>query len=410
MSQGASGPAVLWVSRYLPYPLDTGGKVYSARLAASLAAAGAEIRFLGFGDARTVPPTPGVSCVGVPGRRRRRAAALWSTLPLAAAIDATRSYRTCLATELHRPWTAVVLDGYATGWALRDACGAQTRSGAPARIVYVSHNHEDAVWRDMAQGADVGSLERTVLRRNHRRVQALEQRLLQTVDLLTAITDADRDAMSPAGEPPAITLTPGYTRRSVAHADRTIGADTPRRVLLLGSFTWVVKQENLCRFVRAADPVFAAHGIQLDVVGDVPPAVREELRATAKATVFHGFLEDLAPILRDVRIGVVPDEIGGGFKLKYLDYVFGRLPVATLSSAADGVPAEVRAEFIEADDVPGLVAAVVAHLDGTDLLDARQRRAAAAAHDLFDWDDRGRRLLEAIRVPRPQLAPDSAPS
>ena len=39
----------LWIGRNIPYPLDEGAKVYSAKLAESLAAAGASIRFLGFG-------------------------------------------------------------------------------------------------------------------------------------------------------------------------------------------------------------------------------------------------------------------------------------------------------------------------------------------------------------------------
>ncbi|HKE92896.1 MAG TPA: hypothetical protein VKB34_01205, partial [Povalibacter sp.] len=47
----------LWVSRYIPYPADAGAKVYSARLAESLAATGVELRYLGFGSDDAIPAT-----------------------------------------------------------------------------------------------------------------------------------------------------------------------------------------------------------------------------------------------------------------------------------------------------------------------------------------------------------------
>ena len=37
---------------------------------------------------------------------------------------------------------------------------------------------------------------------------------------------------------------------------------------------------------------------------------------------FLGFVEDLETIFRSVRIGIVAERIGGGFKLKTLDYIF----------------------------------------------------------------------------------------
>ena len=45
----------LWIARYMPYPLDAGAKVYSAKLAEALAAAGCSVTFLGFGAADAAP-------------------------------------------------------------------------------------------------------------------------------------------------------------------------------------------------------------------------------------------------------------------------------------------------------------------------------------------------------------------
>src|SRR5437868_5429734 len=100
----------LWIARYIPYPMDAGAKVYSAKLAESLAGAGAAVRFLGFGssDAATGDAMSGVEWIAVPDGRRSELLALFSRLPNAAAIDATNAYKALLDQQLREHWDAIV--------------------------------------------------------------------------------------------------------------------------------------------------------------------------------------------------------------------------------------------------------------------------------------------------------------
>lgn len=386
----------LWVSRYIPYPMDAGAKVYSAQLAQSLAEAGAYVRAVGFGSLAAVPPGCGVEHVAVESTQRSQIAALLSPLPIAAAIDATPAYRQLLEQQLQESWDAIILDGYGTGWALAH-CTQHVRRHAPQRcvLVHVSHNHEEVLWRSMVEAAQVSLPRRCVLWQNYRKVRALERRLTRSVDLLSVITA--EDAATLGAQLPAqrvLTLTPGYSGDSVAA--RRIDAHTPRRVLLVGSFRWVMKQENLTRFVRAADAVFQRHGIELDVVGDVPEELLARLQPHCAATRFHGFVPEVAPFLSRARLAVVPEVIGGGFKLKFLDYFFGRVPVVTLTAAAAGLPQALRAALLNCEDLDGMVATIVEHIDRLESLNQRQEQAWAASAALFRWCDRGVQLRQAI--------------
>lgn len=387
---------VLWIARYMPYPLDAGAKVYSAKLAESLAAAGATVRFLGFGSPGSAPRGCGVDYVSVGSSQRSQVAAILSRLPLAAAIDATAEYDSLLDEQLRAEWDAIVFDGYGSGWAL-SRCLAYVRDQAPRRtaLVHVSHNHEAAVWRSMAREARGSVLRRAVLWQNSLKVRALERKLVANVDVLSAISEEDLAALR-TSLPPERTavLTPGYAGGMVL--ERFIGEWTPRRVVIVGSFRWVMKQENLARFVECADPVFRRHGIQLDIVGDVPDELLAELRPKCQATVFHGFVDDMAPLLAQARIAVVPELIGGGFKLKFLDYFFARVPVATLSAAAAGLPDPLRPALIADESLTGLVDAIVANVDALGRLNELQDRAFHLARTLFRWEDRGVRLKHAI--------------
>jgi polysaccharide biosynthesis protein PslH len=403
----------LWIARYIPYPLDAGAKVYSAKLAQSLAASGIFVRFVGFGDVRAVPDSgTGVEWLQVPGSKRAKAGALLSTLPIAAAIDSTKAYRVLLDSQLREQWDAIVLDGYGSGWAL-DRCLAYRKESRarPSVLVHVSHNNEEILWRTMAGEYRGPALKRLVLRHNARKVSTLERRIVRNVDLLTTVTDEDRRSLGVGLEDDrALSLTPGYD--GWVAGERCITAATPRRVIIMGSFQWVVKQENLARFVESADPIFLEHGIELDILGDVPRELLATLQARCRATSFHGFVADAGTFLSRARFGVVPESIGGGFKLKFLDYIFGRVPVATLSQAAAGLPEELRRTMLMNDGLEGLIREIVSHIDRLDELNRMQERALALGRAQFNWGDRGERLQQAIvharvRSPHTQVRRDA---
>jgi hypothetical protein len=392
--------------------MDQGAKVYSAKLAQSLAESGVFVRFMGFGDAGVVPEAAAsVEWLAVPGNKRGKAFAVSSALPFAAAIDATKAYGLLLGQQLREQWDAVVLDGYGTGWALDRCLAYRNHSRAhPTILVHVSHNHEEVLWRQMAGEARGSALKRLALRRNANKVSTLERRIVRSVDLLTTITDEDRRSLGAGLHPDrSLSLTPGYT--GSAASERRITAATPRRVIIMGSFQWVVKQENLVRFVEIADPIFAEHKIELDIVGDVPQALLSTLQARCRATRFHGFVADAAPFLARARIAVVPEPIGGGFKLKFLDYIFGRVPVATVSQAAAGLPDELQLTMLLNDSLAGLIREIVSHIDRLDDLNRMQEGAFALGKSRYRWSDRGERFRQAIAdVRRARVEYDDAPA
>jgi peptidoglycan/LPS O-acetylase OafA/YrhL len=401
----------LWIARYIPYPLDAGAKVYSARLAQSLAESGVFVCFIGFGDVAAVPDSAAsVEWLGVPGNKGGKVLAVCSTLPIAAAIDSTRAYRLLLEAQLRERWDAVVLDGYGSGWALNRCLAYRGESRVrPPVLVHVSHNHEETLWRAMAIEAAGPAFRRFALRGNANKVRTLERRIVRNVDLLTTITDEDRRTLGRGlGDDRTLCLTPGHT--GWVASERRITAATPRRVVMMGSFQWVVKQENLARFVEIADPIFKEHEIELDVIGEVPRELLAALQARCRATHFHGFVADVAPFFTRARIGVVPESIGGGFKLKFLDYIFGRVPVATVSQAAAGLPDELRQAMLSHSSLDGLVRQIVSHMDRLDELNWMQERAFALGKERFRWSTRGERLRQAIADVQQQLAGDQVRS
>lgn len=387
----------LWIGRHIPYPMDEGAKVYSAKLAQALAGSGAFVRVLGFGAANA-PPDDGtaIEWVAVPSTRRGAALAVLSRLPMQAAVDAVPAFVSLLKRQLSEPWDVIVLDGYGTGWAL-DHCMATSSARATRRpvLVHVSHNDEERLWKSLARESTASLPRRLVLWQNYWKVRSLERRVVSGADILTAITPQDaRSLVRHRDDSRALVLTPGYD--GPIAQERTIDHRTPRRAVIVGSFQWVVKRENLQRFIERADPLFAQHGIELVVAGHVPDDLRQALVARCRATRFQGFVQDLGPFLSQARIAIVPELLGGGFKLKFLDYFFGRVPVATIAAAAAGLPQPLRSELILRPDFGELASAIVEHIERLDKLNRMQATAFSLASTLYRWQDRGAQLMERI--------------
>jgi glycosyltransferase involved in cell wall biosynthesis len=383
----------LWLARAMPFPLTAGDRIYSAKLAAALADAGASVRFAGLAAGASPDAVPGVEWHIVPGQQRSQVGSLLSTLPLVAARHATPAYRRHVTRLLHsRPWDAVLIDHYGSGWT------AELIERLPYRPVrvFVTHNHEAGVatsqWQDSAQSPP----RRAYFYQNWLKTAALEKRVARSSSLITAITGADANQF--ARDAPGvrtIELTPGYDGKRLER--RAITADTPRSIVLFGSFVWSAKRASLTVFLDQADRLMARAGITIDVVGDMDQTLRRSLSAKYRAVRFHGFVEDPTPYLASARMAVLAEPVGGGFKLKLLEYIFNRVPVAALTCCAAGLPAAVRAHMLLVDEMPALLAAVAAMMDRTDRLNALQNGACEAASRMFDWDERGRILLDAIR-------------
>lgn len=399
----------VWITRLVPYPPFQGGDaIYSARLIESFAAAGAEVTVLCHDQGGGAPPDmPNVRWVVVPwhgGHRIRSVASRdpaivfrYSTPAMSAAADRLLD---------EHPWDAVIIDNMAMAGVVR-RWSIQQREPRGATLVYVSHNHEESLRRQLADSAPRRSLMRLALRLEARKSAWVERRLVGDADLVTTNTSVDADAYrqrSPDRD--YLVLSPAYDRSRVEQ--RSINVDTPRRIVLLGSYGWVAKQWNLWRFLKAASAPLDAAGIGVDVVGWAPDDVVARLRAEFPTVAVSGSVETVTPYLAGARLGIVAEEIGGGFKHKVLDYVFNRVPVAALAGSVAGVPLVPGTTILEFADIPRLVDGIIGSIDDVARLDAMQDAAFDACDGRFDWSDRGQALAGTLMRMRHRMRPPAA--
>jgi glycosyltransferase involved in cell wall biosynthesis len=397
-SSNAMVPSILWLGRIIPVPFNAGDRVYSAHLAAAVARQGADVVFLGLnnpdeGDGRLSDLDPRVQWKIVPGRARSRLRSLFSRLPMVGARFATAQYRKAIARELaSHDYDVVIFDQYGMSWAVTQV--RRLAHNQPV-LVQVAHNFETALNEQIARNFSGDFVRKRLLMENARKTRRAEQHLCSSCDLLVTLTEQDRAAFSELNPSLAcVVLPPGYAGEK--QTIRTLSDRTPRRAIIVGSFRWIAKQINLERLLEAANVVFTRHNIELHIVGFVPEPLLSRLQSRFRWVVFRGFVDDLGEECRNARVALIPEEVGGGFKLKTLDYIFSRVPVASVRAALNGIPDRLQSQFIVESDITALLDTIVAVINDIDRLNRMQKRAFELAEDLFNWNSNGARLLEAL--------------
>jgi len=406
LAAGSSNPEpeglrCLWLAREIPLPLSTGDKTYTARLAQALVAAGASVTFMGLatsaGSSRSAAEAfeDRIEWSIVPGRPNPTVLALASPLPLVAARFGTRDYAHHLKTMLQaRDFDVIILDQYAMAGTIELIQRSET-NGARPLIVYIAHNFETEVSADIVHDFRGNLFRKAALHANARKTANAERSLARAADIIVTLTTEDANSLAPLSPLSAkVVLPPGYNGPRAP--DRQIVQATPRRVVIVGAYRWTPKQMNLSAFLEAADPILHNAGIGIDVVGDAPHSLRKAWEARVKATQFYGFVQDLGEFLAARRVGLVLEQTGGGFKLKTLDYIFNRVPIAAIRGSMAGLPLTAGLDYLPFESMLELAQGVAAVIDDLERLNSMQQAAYVKCSAEFDWSDRGRILRDAI--------------
>jgi polysaccharide biosynthesis protein PslH len=291
-------------------------------------------------------------------------------------------------------WDGIVLDSLSLGWVLGPLLRRYPDPRERPRLIYVSHNHEESTRAQIAANHQQ-VLKRQVLWFDARKASWLERTVVDHVDMITAITGEDRGRyLARRPDKPIQILPPGYGGPQMN--TRRITADLPRRAIIVGSFDWVAKRMNLEEFVSVADPIFAAAGAELQIIGSAERSFLDRLRRRVRATTFTGPVECVTPHMEQARLAIVPERTGGGFKLKVLDYVFNRTPILALNGSVAGMPLRDPDSILLFPDHAALARGVIAAINDLNLLNRLQDVAYAECAGKFDWATRGRQLVSAM--------------
>lgn len=386
--QTSNSLRILFVTHGTPFPIRSGGHMYSANVIATLSARDdVDLTVLAIGtETSTEHVPPGATWrMSPPARGSGMVRGLFGKFPRSTAATISTDYRRSLKTLLTEAiWDVVVIDYIAIGWVLDDII-EHTTSGE-TRVVYLSHNVESTLRRRIAEGyVGVFPLRLIALRDGEKAAQ-LEEAIFRSVDFVTAETEEDASEFRSLYGPKKIHIyTPGYDGHVVPTRAIPL-AETPRDVAIIGSRIATMKRLVLDELLKSIAANLNEHGVRLVVAGEAP---REYLASCAHEypyVNFHGYVADLAPLLTSVRLGLITDHIGGGFKHRILTLVFNRVPIVATREAMAGVPLTPGVHYVEVTGYDAVATTIGSVIDNFELLEELQNAAFEACRLTFDWN------------------------
>ena len=378
---------LLWLVRFPPVPPATGGDVAYSRKLIEHAAKVADVHVLSFAREGLQPQDrPGLRWQIVPHARASRIVSVASTLPNIAYRHRQPAYEKAVL-ELAPRFDGIVVDHIGLAFLV-----ARLRSALGERcppIVLINHNHEASLRLETARGA-TNPLMRLVLGADARKAARLERDASVAADGITAITQTDRDAFArDAPATPSLLLMPGYDG-PVAHS-RVIDDATPPTICILGGRAAFHKRLVLRRILDRMVANGLHRQVKVEVVGS-----RESDAAAYPGVSFLGYVDDIEGYMKTVRLGIIPDDIGGGFKLRALTHIFLRVPMLALDKALRGMTLRPDVDYLAVGSIDELVDRAPACLADTARLNAVQEAAFESCRSRFSWGERADALLAFI--------------
>lgn len=313
-----------------------------------------------------------LGCLSSSGKLRQQL----SSLPAIAARFSTTQSRTALRDIIARTqFDVAIIDSIASAWAV-----PLVRQAKIPSVIYLAHNDEYQTKLNVARSPETTVVAGWAHHIDAMKLRWVEDELLRISRAVCCISDEDRRPFARRVPKTNIVSCPaGYSGPVVS--SRSIDTRSPRRICLLGSFIWGAKRQNLKAFLNAGYRNFMDAGVEVVIVGNMEDSFRKEAVKTWPGVVFTGRVEDVAPYLEPARIGVIPEEIGGGFKLKIFDYVFRRVPVYALREAMSQVPLVHGESVMLFDTMDALCSGMVAAIDDAELLNRLHCGAIDACGD-----------------------------
>jgi hypothetical protein len=236
--------------------------------------------------------------------------------------------------------------------------------------------------------AATGRRQRALHRLDAAKAHRLEKALVRHYDLTTACSLEDATAIGPG-----VVVVPNGVELDLPLTP----VPAAPRILLPGTLNFAPNVDGALWFTDAVLPLVRAErpDVSLQVVGRDPDPSVLALDERPEVEV-HADVPSMEPFVRDARVIVVPLRVGTGTRLKALEGLAARRPVAGTVIGLEGLGLTDGVDAMVADDPPALATRIVRLLDD-DALAARMGAAGRAlVEERFGWERIGPRFAAEV--------------
>jgi glycosyltransferase involved in cell wall biosynthesis len=262
-------------------------------------------------------------------------------------------------------------------------------------VVLREHNYESLIYSRFAQ-SEPNRLKRLLAKVHGRRLKVEEDLLLKIVDAVAAITDVDAAHIRKAVPESRVKVIPAGV--ALDEFRPFMNSPEPDYVLFVGSMIWDPNLDAATWFIQQIFPLIQRQrpDVELHFVGGLENRLRPFVAGNT-AIILHGQVPDIRDYLGRATVLVVPLRVGGGMRVKLLEFFASGKAVVSTSIGSEGNLARDGVEVLLADEPEAFAMSVVRVLSNTGL----RNELGSAAHDLavrqYSWFRIGAMFEELYR-------------
>lgn len=188
-------------------------------------------------------------------------------------------------------------------------------------FIYIQHNDEFS-----SKLSFLDELPSGLLRIAHwidlQKISLLQNRIYQQAAAISAISEAEFFKLRQHSSTKTKSFLIEPVRGATANRGATKSPIRPGLLVVVGTFKWTPKRAALHRLVDTFVRLQPSEGpLTLRLAGSFYQQDIEEIASKSSHIEFIPDFRDLDSVLSDAQIGLLIDGAGGGFKMKFLDYI-----------------------------------------------------------------------------------------
>ncbi len=252
-------------------------------------------------------------------------------------------------------------------------------------IMLREHNFEALIYERFAR-TEPNLLKRLVAGIHGRRLKREEIQFLENFDAIAAITNEDALLMRQAAPHANIRVIPAGVDTEYFKPSEHI--ENPDSILWIGSLAWDPNYDAVRFFLNSIFSLIlkTRPDATFDVIGGESQRVAKLAARFGEKVRLLGQVPDVRDYLARSAVLVVPLRIGGGMRLKLLEFFASGKAVVSTTIGAEGNLAEDGIQVLIRNDPESFAEATVALLDSNSFRQSLQANARALVIKEYSWN------------------------
>lgn len=227
-----------------------------------------------------------------------------------------------------------------------------------AKLVYTSHNVEYLLSTNLVRH-NSSLIKKIMYWQDSIKTKWYEKKWISFFDSVTAISEHDADYFKKFYKASNVEIIRPVIEFNPEDKDEDSKKEI-NNIIIAGSFEWRPKRDNLLLLLNAKNfHQLTDHGITTTIVGRADTEFVNLVNKNYKGIHMTGEVASLYPYYQKAKIAIVPERLGGGFKLKVVEAALFKTAIFAIKGAITKCNFIKDLQFIEKESFEELISEII---------------------------------------------------